>query len=56
MDEEQSTTLLAPSSEALASIKVFPLILSIKRDIVVSALASRPMFAARVLIELSSRI
>ncbi|KAI0635594.1 hypothetical protein C8Q77DRAFT_1155382 [Trametes polyzona] len=34
MDEEQSEALLAPTSENLASIKVFPLIPSLKRDVV----------------------
>ncbi|OBZ72477.1 hypothetical protein A0H81_07646 [Grifola frondosa] len=33
MDEEQSTTLLSPTPEYLASIKVFPLIPSIKKDV-----------------------
>ncbi|KAH9944849.1 hypothetical protein B0H21DRAFT_441053 [Amylocystis lapponica] len=34
MDEEQTRTLLAPTSEALASVRVYPLIPSIKRDVV----------------------
>ncbi|KAF9810730.1 hypothetical protein IEO21_06822 [Rhodonia placenta] len=33
MDEEQSESLLAPTPEFLASVKVFPLIPSIKRDV-----------------------
>lgn len=36
MDEEQSESLLAPTPEFLASVKVFPLIPSIKRDVEVS--------------------
>ncbi|KAI0671407.1 hypothetical protein C8Q78DRAFT_1028773 [Trametes maxima] len=34
MDEEQSQSLLIPTSENLAAIKVFPLIPSLKRDVV----------------------
>ncbi len=37
VDEE--TRLLAPAPENLASIKVFPLIPSLKKDVVVSAVA-----------------
>ncbi|EMD33909.1 hypothetical protein CERSUDRAFT_107712 [Gelatoporia subvermispora B] len=40
MDEEQSRTLLAPTTEYLASIKVFPLIPSIKKDVVVNTALS----------------
>lgn len=36
MDEEESQALLPSTSENLASIKVFPLIPSLKRDVVVS--------------------
>ena len=36
MEEEQTATLLAPSPETLASVRVFPLIPSIKKDVVVS--------------------
>lgn len=39
IDEEQSQALLPSTSENLASIKVFPLIPSLKRDVVVSLLA-----------------
>ncbi|KAI0822545.1 hypothetical protein BC628DRAFT_1327164 [Trametes gibbosa] len=35
-DEEQSQALLTPTTENLASIRVFPLIPSLKRDVVVS--------------------
>jgi hypothetical protein len=38
MDAEEQTTqgLLAPSQECLASVKVFPLIPYLKRDVIVS--------------------
>lgn len=36
MDVEQSEALLAPSVEYLASVKVFPLIPNLRRDITVS--------------------
>ncbi|KAI0661788.1 hypothetical protein C8Q70DRAFT_910386 [Cubamyces menziesii] len=36
IDEEQTETLLVPTSDSLASIKVFPLIPSLKRDVVVT--------------------
>lgn len=36
MDEEQTTSLLGPTLEMLASVKVFPLIPAIKRDVEVS--------------------
>ena len=36
-DEEQRQRLLVPTADNLASVKVFPLILNIKRDVVVSA-------------------
>ena len=39
IDEEQTETLLVPTSDSLASIKVFPLIPSLKRDVVVSVTA-----------------
>jgi hypothetical protein len=37
-DEEQSTHLLAPTPKYLASVKVFPLIPNLKKDIMVSQL------------------
>ncbi|OCH84728.1 hypothetical protein OBBRIDRAFT_741085 [Obba rivulosa] len=40
MDEEQSRSLLAPTTEYLASVKVFPLIPSIKKDVVVNTALS----------------
>lgn len=36
MDEEQTRSLLSPTPEMLASVKVFPLIPAIKRDVEVS--------------------
>lgn len=36
-EEEQTRRLLAPTPEHLASVKVFPLIPSIKKDVTVSA-------------------
>ena len=39
IDEEQTETLLVPTSDSLASIKVFPLIPSLKRDVIVSVTA-----------------
>lgn len=36
MDAEQQTSLLTPSAEDLASVKVFPLIPALKKDVIVS--------------------
>lgn len=36
MDAEQQTSLLTPSPEDLASVKVFPLIPALKKDVIVS--------------------
>ena len=38
-EEEQTRRLLAPTPEHLASVKVFPLIPSIKRDVIVSVVS-----------------
>lgn len=46
MDEEESHALLPSTSENLASIKVFPLIPSLKRDVVVSLPAMFPALQA----------
>lgn len=37
MDEEQTRTLLGPTPDHLASMKVFPLIIHLKKDVLVRA-------------------
>jgi hypothetical protein len=40
MDDRERAALLAPSPEALAQVKVFPLIANLKKDVVVSVFIS----------------
>lgn len=42
MDPELQRALLAPTPEQLASVKVFPLILSLKKEVTVCQLDSHP--------------
>lgn len=55
MDEEQTSSLLGPTPEMLAAVKVYPLIPAIKRDVDVSALQSIAARADRFLRKISVR-